>query len=106
MDDNRLRLLYGKPEDIDEEYVKRHWHKHGYPDDDLPLVLSTFRKKGRRRLTKLIRDVRIDLMVESLQDTGLSFRKSCAKVAPIVSLSPSGVVSVCQKERRNRQQTV
>ena len=103
MDDKRLQFLYGKPEEIDEEYIKRRWQELGFPDDDLSLVLSTFRKRGRHRSTKLVRDVRIDYMVESLQATGLSFRKSCARVARIVNLSPSGVASVCRKERRNRQ---
>ena len=104
MDDQTLRFLIGQPEKIGRDYVERRRARGEMSDDDARSVLSLFDRPGRCRLTNVIRDVRIDMVVERLQEEGLSLRSACkrvSEVAPMV-LSASAIVSIVRKERKAR----
>lgn len=99
MDDKTIAAIIGWPETIDENYVRRAAAEGRVSDEDADLICRAFRRKGRRGIANVIRDVRIRQVVEALIEEGLGFRAASKRVAPFVHLSPSGVRSVVRKER-------
>ena len=98
MDDSQLQALLREAQPIDRATFESEWHRLGLPEGDLPPI-----EKGRPRWTNLQRDVVINAVVERLQGEGNSFRKACARVAPLVNRSRSSVITICQKMRKMRR---
>ena len=96
-----VAALLGRPEQIDDAYVQQQVVEGRMSDDDAELICRhVLRSRGRNRLTNQIRDTRVHLVVETLQQEGASFRAACARVAPFVHLTAAAVVSICRKERQ------
>ena len=77
------------------------WEEGRLSDEDAnPVYQHIVQSRGRNFLENAHRDIRINIVVEALQEKGASFRAACARVAPCVYLSAQGVTSICRKERR------
>ena len=101
MDDQFIAAILGRPEQINDAYVRRRAENGLLSEEDAELISRhVLHRRGRNRLTNQIRDVRINRLVEALQEEGISFRAACARVAPFVNLSAPAVVSICRKERK------
>ena len=98
MDDAAIRWIIGRPAKIDEGYVRR---REDLTAEAKDLICDeSFRRRGRRRLTNLIRDVRIHIVVEALRSEGASLRAACRRVTRVLPLSYGAVESIYRKERR------
>lgn len=101
MDDWFIAALLGSPEYIDDDYLRRRVEEGLLSAEDAELISRhVLHVKGRNRLTNAKRDVWINMVVETLEAEGASFRAACARIAPFLHRSPGAVVSVCQKERK------
>ena len=101
VDDWFIAAIIERPEKIDEALLRRRAEEGRLSDEEADLICQhILHSRGRNFLEKAHRDIRINIVVEALQEKGASFRAACARVAPFVYLSAEGVTSICQKERR------
>ena len=106
MDDSLLRDYLGSPEEITRSNIEQHMRRLGMPEvtieDTIDALQPILSRRGRPYFKNVVRDVKINIVVERLQDEGCSFRQACKQVASFVNLSPSAVVSICQKLRKRK----